>query len=107
MREQEPLHNMSIERIKSVIDIVQKASDAYLFILDLTSDVYLIPESMTKRFALDSTRIENCTEALVKIIHPSDYAMLAEDITNCRTGKQDKHNLEYRFLVRNNRVVWI
>ncbi len=107
MREQEPLHNMSIERIKSVIDIVQKASDAYLFILDLTSDVYLIPESMTKRFALDSTRIENCTEALVKIIHPSDYAMLAEDITNCRTGKQDTHNLEYRFLDRNNRVVWI
>ena len=48
------LHNMSIDQIKSMVDILQKASDAYLYILDLTSNVYMIPEKLTKRVALDS-----------------------------------------------------
>lgn len=66
------LQNMSVEQIKSIVDVIQKASEAYLFILDLVSDIYLIPEKLTERVNLPSTRIENCTEALKAVIHPSD-----------------------------------
>ena len=58
------LQNMSLEQIKSYMDVLQKSSEAYLFILDLASDVYMIPEKLTERVNLSSTRIEKCTEAL-------------------------------------------
>lgn len=101
------LDNMSIEQIKMIMSVLQKASDAYLFILDLTSEVYIIPESLTKRVALDSTRIENCMEKIKKIVHPSDRDMLDEDIRKCVSGEQEIHDLEYRWLDRSGRPFWI
>ena len=50
------LQNMSLEQIKSYMDVLQKSSEAYLFILDLASDVYMIPEKLTERVNLSSTR---------------------------------------------------
>lgn len=101
------LQNMSLDQIKSIMDVMQKASEAYLYILDLTSDIYMIPEKLTKRVALDSARIEHCTEALKAVIHPSDYQKVVEDIARCASGEQDVHDLEYRWLSRDNRVMWI
>lgn len=101
------VQNMPIEQIRSIMEVLQSSLDAYLFILDMTSEVYYIPEKLTERVALDSTRVENCMEALKAIVYPSDYAMLAEDIARCASGEQDKHDLEYRWLGRDNRVIWI
>lgn len=101
------LQNMPIEQIKAFMDVLQKSSDAYLFILDLASDVYMIPERLTERVNLPSTRIEQCTEALKEVIHPSDYQMVVDDITKCASGEQEVHDLEYRWMSRDNRVMWI
>lgn len=96
-----------MEQIRAVVEIIQRSTDAYMFILDLTSDIYMLPEKAVKRFPFHSTMIENCTETLKKIIHPSDYEMVLADIKKCRLGEQDTHTLEYRWLDRMNRVVWI
>lgn len=107
MGSSDKLQNMSIEQIVSVMRVVQKASDAYLYILDLTSNVYMISEKLTKRVALDSTRIYNCMDKLRKIVHPSDWDKLEQDIKRCVSGEQELHDLEYRWLDRDNRVMWI
>ncbi len=101
------LQGMSLEQIRSVIEIMQQSSDAYMYILDLNMDIYMLAEKATKRFPFHSTVIENCTETLKKIIYPSDYEMVAADIEKCRSGEQDNHTLEYRWLDRMGRVVWI
>lgn len=101
------LKDMSTEQIKAVIDVMQQSSDAYLFIMDMTSDVYMIPEALTERVALESTRNENSLSALRKIIHPKDYPMLEADIARCVSGEQETHSMEYRWLSRDNRVIWI
>lgn len=101
------LQAMSLEQIWSVIEVVQQSSDAYMFILDLHTDTYMLSEKATKRFPFHETVIEGCTEILKKIVYPSDYAMLAADLEKCRSGEQDKHALEYRWMDRMNRVVWI
>ncbi len=107
MKELEMFQNMSIDQIKSIVDVLQKSSDAYLYILDLASDVYLIPEQLTKRVALNDTRIENCTAVLKNVIHPSDYSKVADDLGRCASGEQETHDLEYRWLDRENRVIWV
>lgn len=96
-----------MEQIRSVIEIMQQSSDAYLFILDLTADTYMLSEKATKRFPFHSIVIENCTETLKSVVYTSDYEMVAADLEKCRSGEKDSHELEYRWLDRMNRVVWI
>lgn len=101
------LRTMSLEQIRSVIEIMQQSSDAYMFILDLNADTYIMSEKMTKRFPFHTTLVENCTETIKEVVHPSDYEMLAADLEQCRSGEKDSHAIEYRWMDRMNRVVWI
>ncbi|MBP3477139.1 MAG: bifunctional diguanylate cyclase/phosphodiesterase [Lachnospiraceae bacterium] len=101
------IQKMSLEQISSVIEVIQKASDSYLFIMDLNENIYMISEKATKRFPFDDTVIENCTEVLKKVVYPSDYAIVEEDIIKCTSGEQDTHALEYRWYDRKGKVVWI
>lgn len=101
------VQGMSLEQISSVIEVIQRASDSYLFIMDLNENIYRISEKATKRFPFDDTVIENCTEVLKKVVYPSDYPMVEEDIGKCASGKQESHALEYRWFDRKGKVVWI
>lgn len=98
---------MSLEQIRSVIEIMQQSSDAYMFILDLTVDTYMVAEKATKRFPFPSIVIENCSDTLKRVVYPADYDMLSADLEKCRSGEKDEHALEYRWLDRMGRVVWI
>ena len=101
------LQGMSLEQIRSVIEILQQSSDTYMFILDLTVDTYMVAEKATKRFPFHSIVIEDCSETLKSVIYPADYEMLSVDLEKCRSGEKDTHALEYRWLDRMGRVVWI
>ena len=101
------LQGLSLEQIQSVIEIMQQSSEAYMFILDLTVDTYMVAEKATKRFPFQSTVIENCSESLKSVVYPADYELLSADLEKCRSGETDIHALEYRWLDRMGRVVWI
>ena len=101
------LQGLSLEQIQSVIEIMQQSSEAYMFILDLTVDTYMVAEKATKRFPFQSTVIENCSESLKSVVYTSDYELLAADLEKFRSGETDIHALEYRWLDRMGRVVWI
>lgn len=107
MDDKNTLKNLSLEQIRSVIEVMQQSSDAYMFILDLNADTYILSKKATKRFPFHTTVIEDCTETLKKVVHPSDYEMVAADLEKCRSGEKDAHALEYRWMDRMNRVVWI
>lgn len=107
MDDRNVLQDMSLEQIRAVIEVMQQSSDAYMFILDLNANTYILSEKATKRFPFHATVIENCTETLKKVVHPSDYEMVAADLEKCRSGERDTHALEYRWMDRMNRIVWI
>lgn len=101
------LQNMTLEQIRTVIEVLQQSSDAYMFILDLSADTYILSEKATKRFPFHTAVIENCKETLQRVTYPADYEMVAADLEKCRYGEKEKHALEYRWLDRMNRVVWV
>ena len=70
MDERNAFQDMSLEQIKSVIEIMQQSSDAYMFILDLNADTYILSEKATRRFPFNATMIENCTDIIMKMVHP-------------------------------------
>ena len=81
------LQNLSLEQIRAVIEVLQQSTDAYMFMLDLSVDTYILSEKATKRFPFHATVIENCTDILKKVVHPSDYEMVSEDLEKCRSGE--------------------
>lgn len=103
----ETLHNMSLEEIRAVIEMIQKSSDSYLYILDLDTDVYMVTERMLTRFPFDDIVIEDATTTLKQIIFSSDYEKVREDIGRCASGEQTVHALEYRWIDMEGRIVWI
>lgn len=107
MEYSEILQNVSLEQLVAVVEVLQKSSDSYFYILDLTSDTYIITEKMRARFPFESTVVENVTPILKKIIYPSDYPKLQADIGRCVSGEQDVHAMEYRWYDRDHRIVWI
>lgn len=103
----EALRNTSIEQLVAVIEVLQKSSDAYYYIMDLAADTYIITRKMMERFPFPSTTIENASQIFPKIIYPSDLSKLQEDIARCATGQQDTHAMEYRWYDVDHRIVWI
>ena len=101
------LQSMSLEQLIAVIEVLQKSSDSYYYIFDLTTDTYIITKKMRTRFGFESTVIENVTPVLQEIIYPSDYPKLEEDIGKCVTGQQDVHDMEYRWFDTDHKIVWI
>ena len=101
------LQNMSLDQLIAVAEVLQKSTDSYFYILDLTSDTYIITKKMMARFPFEDTVIENATPILRNIIYPSDYPKMKEDIDKCIAGEQDVHSLEYRWYDREHKIVWI
>jgi len=94
----EILQSMSLEEIRAVLEVLQKSTDSYIYIMDLDTDTYMITSKMLTRFPFDDVVIKNATPALQKIIYPSDYPKVKEDIRKCAAGEQETHSLEYRWL---------
>ena len=103
----EILQSMSLEEIRAVLEVLQKSTDSYIYIMDLDTDTYMITSKMLTRFPYDDVVIKNATPALQKIIYPSDYPKVKEDIRKCAAGEQETHSLEYRWLDGKGRIVWI
>lgn len=101
------LQNMSLEEIRAVVEILQKSSDSYIYIMDLDTDTYMVTNKMLTRFPFEKDVIENATPTLQKVIYTSDYNKVKEDIARCAAGEQEFHAMEYRWMDRDSRIVWI
>lgn len=81
--------------------------DDYLYIMDLQKDYYCISRNAAIRFMLPGAEFNQVAENLRKVIYPGDAAFVLEDVKLLREGKKQFHDLQYRWLDRENRPVWI
>ncbi len=95
------------ERYKQVIDIVTPCMDNYLYIMDFQRDTYWISLSALDRFAIPSNFLEDATREIKEFTHPDDYSLLLEDIACIMRKEKDFHSLQYRWMDRAGRTVWI
>lgn len=107
MEEQGIGQRIPLEEIIEVLDIIQRASDSYFYVLDLRSDTMRVSPSAVKRFAFPAVYVEKCTAVLQQIVHPDDYEALSEDLAQCANGEKTIHHMEYRWYSRDKQVVWI
>ena len=101
------LQKMTLDQIRAVVDVLQKSTDSYLYILDFDADIYMISERLKERFPFATTIMHNATLNLKRVIYPADFAKVDKNIKQCASGELDIHSMEYRWLDRKNKVVWI
>lgn len=95
------------EEFEDVMRVFAKCTDDYLFLFDLDKDEYIISEKVLERFDLPGNHFANAGAVLEKIIYPEDMPDLTENLAQIRSGESQEHDLEYRWVDKNGKIVWI
>lgn len=90
-----------------VAELFSSCMNDYLYVWDLTHDVYYITERAVERFDLSSNIFQNVAEAHRQVVHPDDYDLLMTDMGEMISGRKSWHNLRYRWMSKNREPVWI
>lgn len=99
--------DVSLEEFKSIIELYNSTMDDFLYFFDLVNDIYCISSNAVKRFRIPAPVFENAGAAFRDLIHVDDYDMLTADLAEVKAGKKDGHNIEYRWMDKEGKVVWI
>ena len=104
---EEEKKKVTFSQFEEVIKILSPCIDSYLYILDIKSDVYCISENALKRFPIPTQEFQNVMETLQQYVYPDDFYLLQEDIIRIMKREQDFHNLQYRWVDKEGKAVWI
>lgn len=95
------------EEFEYIMEVFGRCTDDYLFLLDLDKNEYSISKGALEKFNLPSAHFSNATKVLGQVIHPEDMDALVEDLEDLRQGDRTGHDMEYRWVDREGRTVWI
>lgn len=98
---------VSISQFQDVIDIFNPCIDDYLYIMDIKNDYYYASPNAMDRFDIPENPFSNVTENLLRMTHPDDVELLLDDMNQLLSGKKDFHNLQYRWMDKEGKPVWI
>lgn len=90
-----------------IADEFSSCMNDYLFVYDIVCDNYYITERATERFLLPSNMLHDLQANLKYFVYPEDIPVLSEDLDAVVSGAKSEHNLEYRWLGREGRPLWI
>lgn len=108
-REMKPelLQRISVEQFKNFIKILKPCMDDYLYIYDLQNDYYCISQKATERFDLKETEFHQVLDHHAEFVYPDDLELIVEDVNQILSGEKDFHNLQYRWMGKDHKPVWV
>ena len=101
------LENIETRQLEGLINVLNQCTDSFLFVFDLSKDTYFISPYAKNIFNFPEEKLENATHELMKIVHPDDQASLRADLDLLKSGRRTEHNLDYRWLNKNGKPIWI
>lgn len=101
------IKEISVEEFEKIIDVLDPCMDDFLYILDLQNDYYCISSNAVKRFKLPASQFDNAGVHLNELVYPGDRQLLNADLDRINHNGQCFHNLQYRWLGRNDKPIWI
>ena len=98
---------ITMEQFKKVIDILNPCMDDYLYIYDIQNDHYCISPNALMRFRLPASEFSDVVAMHARFTYPDDIKALQEDLNRIIRKESTSHNMQYRWLDKNNKAVWI
>lgn len=101
------IKNISYDQLEIFAEILNQCTENFVFIFDVKNDKYYISELALKIFDLPAKRFDNALETLNKVVHQDDREMIKKEFGLIKMGKKDSHNLEYRWVNKHGKPIWI
>lgn len=99
--------DITIEQFQECINILNTTMNDYLYLFDLRNDYYFISNNAMERFNLPANSFHDVVANMAMVTVPEDMALLVSDIDRIVNHGQQGHNLQYRWIGRDGRPVWI
>lgn len=101
-------YNPKIKKYIQSLDALSQSTDDYLFVWDIQNDKNWFFGNIDKDFAIRlNGTAENTTEQLLAIVYRNDKDALVTDLTKIKQGKKKIHEMNYRWINRAGKPVWI
>lgn len=107
MEKEASINLVGRKEFEAIMRVFARCTDDYLFLLDLDKDEYIISKKVLEKFDLPSNDFANAQAVLNRIIYPADVPGLLDNLEKLKTGESLEHNMEYRWVDRNGKIVWI
>ena len=96
------------ERTDDILfEIITECMDDYLYIFDLQNNIFEISQSAVKRFNMSKNVLTDAANEVMKVVYEEDRRMLAKHLADICEGRENVHNLHYRWLDKEGMPVWI
>lgn len=96
-----------VQIYSKVFSLLSMCTEDYLFILNLREDFFVISESAADTFLLPGHEFANACKVFDSVVYPGDVELLQDDLAVIREGRSNVHNMEYRWLGKDGRPIWI
>ena len=90
-----------------LFQIITECMDDYLYIFDLQNNIFEISQSAVKRFNMSKNVLTDAANEVMKVVYEEDRRMLAKHLADICEGRENVHNLHYRWLDKEGMPVWI
>lgn len=101
------IHGIPKETIEYMIQLFSPSMDDYLYVMDLEEDYYMISSQALERFRLPGDHFYHAKAMHEQFVYAEDLPELWADMELSYAGKQDSHNMDYRWLDLQGNPVWI
>lgn len=98
---------ISIDYFKRFVEIISPNMDNYLFCCDFEEDCFYIAQNALERFALPAAEFNKSLEVISGVIYPEDFPRVISDLRNLRSGASEEHDMKYRWIDKEGKIVWI
>lgn len=107
MNMEKVINRMSMEQYEEVINTVYSCMDDFLYIMDLKNEYFCISQSAFERFLIPANKFGHAVDTFRQFVYADDFEMLSEDLAQIANKEKDYHNLQYRWMDREGKAVWI
>ena len=90
-----------------LFQIITECMDDYLYIFDLQNNIFEISQSAVERFNMSKNVLTDAANEVMKVVYEEDRRMLAKHLADICEGRENVHNLHYRWLDKEGMPVWI
>lgn len=97
----------SFDEYCEIIKAVAPCMDDYMYFYDIAQDLYYISDEVLNRFAIPMNLFSDVVETHRMFVHKDDIDFLIEDLQKLIQGEKDEHNIEYRWISKEGKPIWI
>ena len=99
--------NFSLEYLCRMIDVLDPATDNYLFVYDYQKDYFYLTPHAVQRFAIEDHAFHDATKSMAKLVYPEDAKILYDDFAALKSSEREIQNITYRWMSKTGEPIWI